>query len=98
MGILETLAAEVDEFQRVAAMPPSSFGRAACGDWRFIKRLRRGDDFRISTVERVRAFIAANWPADAETPCPVAANGGAARVVDDQPEPHGETLPLAENG
>lgn len=57
MNITEQLAQEVDSFLSRTGMASSTFGRRAAGDWRFVKRLRAGDDFRISTVERVRAFM-----------------------------------------
>lgn len=59
MTIHENLLADVEAFLKLSGMPESTFGRGATGHWGLVTRIRRGDDLRISTVERVRAFIEA---------------------------------------
>jgi len=56
-NITEQMIQEVNSYLARTGMAPSTFGREAVGDWRFVKRLRAGDDFRVSTIERVRDFI-----------------------------------------
>jgi predicted transcriptional regulator len=52
-----TLLAEIDAFLAPRRMAPSTFGRLAVNDGKFVRRLRAGADFRTQTMARVRAFI-----------------------------------------
>lgn len=54
-----TLLAEIEKFCAEAGLSESQFGTLALNDKNFIPQLREGRDVRLSTVERVRAFIAA---------------------------------------
>lgn len=58
MNIREQLTHEVDSFLVRHGVAASTFGRQAIGDWRLVRRLRAGEDIRVSTVERVRQFMA----------------------------------------
>jgi hypothetical protein len=49
----------IEKFLRTTAMPPSTFGRRALGDPRFVHDLRRGREMRGPTIAKVDAFLAA---------------------------------------
>jgi hypothetical protein len=51
------LLREVERFLRQNDTAPTTFGRKAMGDPRFVFDLRNGRDPRPSTVARVRAFL-----------------------------------------
>ncbi len=61
-----TLAEEIDAFIAQHAMSPITFGRKALNDPHFVRDLKNGRDLKLSTVDRVRAFIAHYSPADAQ--------------------------------
>lgn len=52
------LLEEVEAFLHRTGMPPSVFGLRALNDASFVRRLRGGLDVRLSTVERLRRFMA----------------------------------------
>ncbi len=47
----------VERFLRETDMPPSTFGREAVNDPRFVRDLRNGRECRARTYERVLDFI-----------------------------------------
>ena len=51
------LLREVEKFLRQCDVAPTTFGRRAVGDPRFVFDLRNGRDPRPSTVARVRAYL-----------------------------------------
>lgn len=55
----QALLAEIDEALKKTGMSPSKFGLGAVNDSSFVFDLRSGKrDLRLSTVQRVRDFIA----------------------------------------
>lgn len=58
----EVLLQEISAFCRLADMAETTFGRRAVNDGKFVGRLKYGGKVTTATVERVRAFIAANTP------------------------------------
>lgn len=48
---------EVEAFLVRSGMSPSSFGREALKDPTFVFGLRKGQNFRPKTIDRVREFI-----------------------------------------
>jgi hypothetical protein len=52
--------AEIEDFLEETGMLHSVFGRAAVGDGNLIRRLLRGTSVTLSTVDRVRKFMAEN--------------------------------------
>lgn len=59
MSTISNLLAEIDAFLRDAAMAETTFGRHAVNDGKFVGRLREGAGVTVATVDRVRAYIAA---------------------------------------
>ena len=51
---------EVEAFLNASRTKPYVFGEQAAGDPSFVERLRRGVSFRLVTVDRVRAWMAAH--------------------------------------
>lgn len=66
----ETLLQEISAFCRLADMAETTFGRRAVNDGKFVGRLKYGGKVTTATVERVRAFIAENRPAEGEDRLP----------------------------
>jgi predicted transcriptional regulator len=54
----EDLLTEIEALLEKTGMSPSTFGNDAVGDRSFVFDLREGRDLRLSTVKKVRAFIA----------------------------------------
>jgi hypothetical protein len=54
------LLAEIEAFLATRKMAETTFGRMAVNDGKFVGRLRTGANLTVATIERVRAFIAAN--------------------------------------
>lgn len=52
------LLSEIDRFLASSGMSASYFGKAACGNSELIARLRDGKTVTLTTVSRVRNFIA----------------------------------------
>ena len=48
---------EVEHFLAEHSMSATRFGILALNDREFVRRLRRGGDVRVSTIERVRGFM-----------------------------------------
>ena len=55
----EKLLCEISSYCRAVGMAESTFGRRAVNDGKFVNRLRYGGRVTLTTVERVRNFIAA---------------------------------------
>jgi hypothetical protein len=53
----ETLARKVGAHIKRAGISATRFGYEAAGDPGFVRKLHRGHDFRMSTLERVQAFL-----------------------------------------
>lgn len=60
MNLREQFVAEIEGFLKVSKMEPSTFGRSALNDPRFVATIRAGRAPNLRTIERVRQFIAAN--------------------------------------
>lgn len=58
MDIDDAFRQEVELFLNETGVADSTFGRLALGDWKFVTRIRAGEDFRLSTVMRVKGFMA----------------------------------------
>lgn len=58
------LLVEIENFLDASGMSPTAFGSEALNDPPFVSQLRQGRDVKVSTVDRVRAFIQANRPND----------------------------------
>jgi hypothetical protein len=63
----DELLTEVHRFLWETGMPDTTFGRRATGDAHVVKRLEIGRDFRATTAEKLRAFMASErakpeWP------------------------------------
>ena len=56
------LLAAIEEFCNREGMAPTTFGRKALGDGRFVGRLRDGRRVREATIVRVRRFLADHEP------------------------------------
>lgn len=52
-----TLLDEIEAFLEAAGMSPTAFGTQALNDPPFVAQLRAGRDVKMSTVEKVRAFM-----------------------------------------
>jgi TnpA family transposase len=58
MNILPSdLLEEIEAFLATGAMSVTGFGLAALNDPNFVKRLRRGADMKLSTIERAHNFL-----------------------------------------
>lgn len=55
---MDDLLSEIDAFCKVHELPETKFGELALGDKPFVSQLRKGRDLRLSTVAKVRAFMA----------------------------------------
>lgn len=62
------LLKEIEDFLKSSGMSATAFGTAALNDPPFVQQLRKGRDIKMSTAERIRAFIrdAAGAPAQAD--------------------------------
>lgn len=60
MTTRDALLAEIEAFLERSGVAASEFGRAVLNDTSLVKRLRDGADVRLSTADRIRAFIAAH--------------------------------------
>lgn len=54
------LLAEIEAFLTETGMYPSHFGRDSVNDPALIGRLRQGGDIKLSTADRLRAFMLAH--------------------------------------
>jgi hypothetical protein len=58
MDIRQQLVDEIDTFLARHLMTAADFGIAAMRDIAFVYKLRKGRDVRVSTVDRVRTYMA----------------------------------------
>ena len=68
---------EVEAFLNESRTKPYVFGEQAAGDPSFVERLRRGVSFRLATVDRVRAWMAAHADAASRAAMARAVEGAA---------------------
>lgn len=61
---MSTLISEIEAFTQRHGMSEWAFGEAALNDRHFIRQLREGRDIRVSTLARVRGFMATYQPAE----------------------------------
>ncbi len=59
MMMAEQFRDEVEAFLAATGFKPTEFGRLAVGDPSFVLNLRRGRSPRLTTADKVMAFIAA---------------------------------------
>lgn len=62
LHMMEQFLAEIEEYLASMAVAPSMFGRIALNDPGFVYRVRNGGECRPSTMDKVRAYMAANPP------------------------------------
>lgn len=55
---MQNILTEIEGFCQRHGLAETRFGELAMGDKPFVKQLREGRDVRVSTVEKVRAFMA----------------------------------------
>jgi hypothetical protein len=55
--LMEPLLLEIEAFCKANGLSETRFGELALGDKPFISQLRAGRDLRVSTVEKIRAFM-----------------------------------------
>ena len=60
MKIQTALLAEIEAFLAERGMAESTFGRLAVNDGKLVRRLRAGSNMTLTTVEKVRGFIASS--------------------------------------
>jgi hypothetical protein len=59
MSTKDELLGEIAAFLAETAMAPSTFGRHAVNDGKFVGRLRNGAGLTVATVDRVRDYMKA---------------------------------------
>lgn len=59
MSTVADLLSEIDAFLSEAKIAETTFGRRAVNDGKFVGKLRTGAGITVATVDRVRAYIAA---------------------------------------
>jgi hypothetical protein len=62
------LIRDIEAFCSASGVSVSGFGESALNDRGFVGRLRNNGDCLIGTAERVRKFMAANWPDGSDMP------------------------------
>lgn len=67
----QTLADAIDAFIERHQMSPITFGRKAMNDPHFVRDVKAGRDLKLSTVEKVRSFMADYVPEPAHADAPV---------------------------
>lgn len=55
---MQDILTEIEGFCERHGLAETRFGEMAMGDKPFVRQLREGRDVRMSTVEKVRAFMA----------------------------------------
>lgn len=55
---MEQLLSDIEAFCATHGLAETRFGELAMGDKPFVKQLRDGRDIRVSTVHKLRAFMA----------------------------------------
>ena len=59
---MKTLLSDIEKFAARHGLSEWQFGEMALNDRHFIRQLREGRDLRMSTVERVKHFMATYRP------------------------------------
>lgn len=59
-GTRENLLLQIEDFLAASQLTASEFGKIVLNDPAFVCRLREGKDMRLSTADKITAFIAAN--------------------------------------
>lgn len=59
---MDELLADIAAFNAKHELTEWQFGELALNDRHFVRQLRAGRDIRLSTLDRVRAFIEADAP------------------------------------
>ena len=54
----QTLVDAIDAFIEAHQMSPITFGRKAMNDPHFVRDVKAGRDLKLSTVDKVRSFMA----------------------------------------
>ena len=57
MSVSAQVLSEIEAFLQRAQMAPSSFGKRALNDERFVFRLRKGGNVTAKSLDRARDFI-----------------------------------------
>ena len=68
MTLHDKLMAEIEAYLKRTGMSARAFGVAVRGDPPLVYRLRKGHGMHVSTVERIRAYIAKNPPTSKKRP------------------------------
>ncbi len=74
MDDAKILITEIETYCRRAGVAESTFGRQVVNDGKFVRRIREGKRVTSATIDKIRAFIAAN-SGDADTTAPAAPTG-----------------------
>lgn len=64
---MDTLLSDIEKFTANNGLSEWQFGELALNDRHFIRQLRDGRDLRMSTVERVKCFMATYRPSKQAT-------------------------------
>ena len=68
--LAQSFITDIDQFLARHGLEPSAFGKQALGDPNFIFDLKKGRSPSTRTMDKVRAYMAAQQPAQAITPAP----------------------------
>ena len=52
------LLRQIDALIEAGVITKSALGRRAVNDWKFVDRLRAGENMTIQTIDKVKAFLA----------------------------------------
>src|SRR5437660_10965271 len=66
----DAILREIADFCRRTGVAESTFGRSAVNDGKLASRLRNGGRITTDTLDRIRAFMAANGNAETARPAP----------------------------
>ena len=77
MDDAKNLITEIETYCRRAGVAESTFGRQVVNDGKFVRRIREGKRVTSATIDKIRAFIAANSD-EGDTAAPAAASGNGA--------------------
>jgi hypothetical protein len=67
------LIAQIEAFIAERGIAPTTFGRLAVNDGKFVARIKAGGDLTSRTADRVRAFMQAPKPAPKSAAVPAGA-------------------------
>jgi hypothetical protein len=74
MDDAKILITEIETYCRRAGVAESTFGRQVVNDGKFVRRIREGKRVTSATIDKIRAFIAAN-SGEGDTAAPPASSG-----------------------